>query len=133
MSEFILVFSSVVLLFALYLFFHNRSPKNIYIPANRTIYPYPRNNLFFEEHEHRHRHPRHHHNYEENDSKPEEEYSIILNNTIIRENIKALKRNDSRCRCRECEERLKTKLRVKHINEDVERYKRELGLKSVMW
>lgn len=128
MSEFILILSSVVFLFVLYLFFYNKSQIKMHIPKEKTIHFYPRNNLVFKEHSHHH----YHYNCEQNDL-DQDDCSIILNNTILKENVQGLRKNNGHCRCEECEDKLKRKLRLKHINEDVEKYKRDLGLKSVMW
>lgn len=128
MSEFILILSSVVFLFVLYLFFYSKSQIKMNFPKEKTLHFYPRNNLVFKEHSHHH----YHYNCEQNDF-DQDDCSIILNNTILKENVQGLRKNNSHCRCEECEDKLKRKLRLKHINEDVEKYKRDLGLKSVMW
>ena len=118
MSDFILILSSLVLIFALYLFFYNRSLKNAEYERNTIVFPYQRSNLIFRENGHHY-----HHKEKENEFN---EDSLIINNTFLRENIPRKKRESINYRCCDCNK----EFNVSHTNEDVERYRYK---RSMMW
>ena len=119
MSDFILILSSLVLIFAVYLFFYNRSLKNEY-ERNAIVFPYQRSNLIFRENCHHH-----HHKEKVNEFNIDEE-SLIINNTILRENIPRQKKENIYYRCCDCNR----EFNLSQANEDVERYRYQ---QAMMW